>query len=89
MSAYVKTVMIVLLIGSCFGCADNRARRSDEQAMMIYRDCMGGMPPHWEANDASAGLGSKHVASAGAGADSHRESRQHIECVQQAGWEEQ
>ena len=55
--------------------------------MMLYRDCMSGTPPQWNAGDASRTLGSEHVASASAGAD--RESPQHNECVQRAGWEEE
>jgi len=88
MTPYKKAVIIIPIIGSCSGCADNRTQRSDEEAMMLYRDCMSGMPLHRSSTDVSAALGSEHVASASAGADSHREARQHDECVQRAGWEE-
>ena len=84
MTHYMKTVMIALLIAFCTGCASDRAMRSDEEAMMMYRDCMGGMSQQWDSSDVSAGLRSEHVASPGAGADSHRDSRQHIECAQRA-----
>lgn len=63
-------------------------QRSDEEAMMIYRECMSGTPPQWGPGDVSDALGSEHVASASAGADSRREARQHTECVQRAGWKE-
>lgn len=79
---------IVLVIGSCFGCADSRVQRSDEEAMMRYRDCMSGTPPPWDSNDVSAGLGSDHVASTSANADSRRESRQRNECMQRAAWKD-
>ncbi len=88
MTSYQKAVIIIIVTCSCFGCADSRVQRSNEEAMMFYRDCMVGMPPHRDASDVSAQMGSEHVASAGASADSRRESRQHIECVQRAGWEE-
>jgi hypothetical protein len=88
MSIYEKAVTIILVVGSCFGCADSLVQRSDEEAMMLYRDCMGGTPAQWDSTDMSAALGSEHVASASASADSRRESRQHIDCVQRAGWEE-
>jgi hypothetical protein len=88
MTRFEKIAIIALVIVTCCGCADTRMQRSDEEAMLIYRDCMGGMPPPWESGDVSAGLGSKHVASASAGADSRRESRQHTECMQRAAWEE-
>lgn len=88
MTPYKKAVITILVFGSCFGCADSRVQRSDEEAMMLYRDCMGGMPPQWEPGDTSAALDSEHVASASAGAETRRESRQHIECAQRASWEE-
>ncbi len=88
MHCFVKIVTVTLLVGSCFGCVDSRVQRSDEEAMMLYRECMGGAPAHWTSSDVSAGLGSEHVASTTAGADSHRDTRQHHECVQQAGWRE-
>ena len=58
-----KIAIIALAILSCFGCADSRVQRSDEEAMMMYRYCMEGMPPQWDSRDVSAGLDSKHVAS--------------------------
>ena len=88
MTPFKNALIITLVIGSCFGCVDSRVQRSDEEAMMLYRDCMGGLPPHWNSNDVSAELDSEHVASASAGADSRRERRQHNECVQRAMWEE-
>lgn len=83
-----RALVIILALCSFAGCADSRVQRSDEEAMMIYRDCMGSMPQQWDSGDVTAGLGSEHVASARAGADSRRDSRQHNECVQRAGWEE-
>ncbi len=83
-----RALAIILAICSIAGCADSRVQRSDEEAMMLYRECMGGAPAHWTSSDVSAGLGSEHVASTTAGADSHRDTRQHSECVQRAGWEE-
>jgi hypothetical protein len=88
MIPYAKTMIIILVIGSFFGCADSRVQRSNDDAMMLYRLCMGGTPQQWESSDVSASLGSEHVASASASADNRRESRQHIECAQRAGWEE-
>ena len=85
MKSLGKIMIVTLCIGCCVGCADSRAQRSDEEAMMHYRDCMSRMPPQLNAHDLS---GSEHVASASAGAGSRREARQHSECVQQAGWEE-
>jgi hypothetical protein len=84
-----KIAIIALAILSCFGCADSRVQRSDEEAMMMYRYCMEGMPPQWDSRDVSAGLDSKHVASVSASADSRRQSRQHTECMQRAAWEEE
>ena len=55
--------------------------------MTMYRDCVDGASPHWASSDASAVLSDSGVASFEAGADSRRESRQHFECMQQAGWE--
>lgn len=88
MTSFGKSMIIVLVIGSCFGCADSRVQRSDEEAMILYRDCMSGAPPLWNSSDASAGLGSEHVASASANADSRRESRQQRECMQRAARED-
>ena len=88
MTPFRKAVIIFLVIGFCSGCMDSRVQRADEEAMMLYRDCMSGTPPQWESSDMSRALGSEHVASAAVSADSLRESRQHNECAQRAGWEE-
>lgn len=83
-----NAAMITLVAGTCLGCADSRVQRPDDEAMLMYRDCIAGAPAQWDPGDTSAALGSKHVASAAATADSRREARQQIECMQQAGWEE-
>ena len=83
-----EKAVIVIVVGSCFACADSRMQRPDEEAMMLYRECMNGTPAQWNSSEVSAALGSEHVASAGASADSRRESRQTTECMQRAGWEE-
>jgi hypothetical protein len=88
MIPHENAMIIILVIASCVGCADSRAQKSNDEAMMLYRDCMGGPPPQWESSDVSASLDSEYVASASASADSRRESRQHIECARRAGWEE-
>ena len=87
MTPYEKAAIIILVIGSCFGCADSRVQRSDDEAMLLYRDCMSGTP-QWASSDVSAVLGSEHVASASVSADSRRDSRQRNDCMQRAGWEE-
>ena len=88
MTIFIKIMTTMLVIVSCFGCTDSRVQRPDDEAMMMYRDCMGGTSPQWDSSDASAELDSEHVASANAGANTRRHSRQHNECVQQAAWEE-
>ena len=83
-----KAAIIILVMVSCFACTDSRMQRSDEEAMMLYRDCMGGMSPQWDPMDTSANLGSEHVASASAGADSRPDSRLQHEGMQRASGED-
>lgn len=84
MTPYVKAAIVILVIGFCCGCANTSEPRADEEAMMLYRDCMSGSPPPRDSSDVSAGLNSEHVASANAGSDNRRESRHHNECVKRA-----
>ena len=86
MNTHHKALVSMVVIAFCSGCADSRTQRPDDEAMMLYRDCMSGMPEQWSSNDMSAALGSEHVASVGASADSHREARQQRECMQRADW---
>ncbi len=74
------------------GCADHRVDRSDDEAMMIYRDCMAGAPPQLNSADMSSTISSSGTASANtsiaANAQTQQEEAQHLRCMQLAGWKE-
>ena len=86
---YKRAVVILFLVGVITTCADNRANRPDEEAMLIYRDCMDHAPKQWDAYDASAALSNKKnkgTASFDVNVKTAHENREQLNCLQQAGW---
>jgi len=84
----IAAVCLVAIVG--IGCADQRAHRPDDQAMLIYRDCMNGTPREWEASASTAALsdpGTRQTASFDAAVDSKRQEQAEIECARIAGWQ--
>lgn len=73
------------------GCSDTRTLRDDDLATMMYRDCMNAAPSAWSMDDASsatADSATRNTASFDAAADRKREQRQQMECMEQAGYED-
>lgn len=73
------------------GCADHRVDRSDDEAMLIYRDCMAGAPPQLNSADMSSTISSSGTAnkntSIAANAQTQQEEAQRLRCMQLAGWD--
>jgi hypothetical protein len=74
------------------GCADHRVDRSDDAAMMVYRDCMTGAPPQLNSADMNTTVSSSKLAdqntSIAARAQTQQEQAQQTRCMQLAGWEQ-
>lgn len=84
---------VVLFAFTCLlsACADHRVNRPDEDAMMIYRECMAGMPgavtPAAMSNTISSSPSANENTSIAANARTRQEQDHEIYCMQQAGWE--
>ena len=91
MTALKTLIAIALNIIFFAGCADHRVDRSDEEAMMVYRECMSGMPPQINSADMSSTISNSSVAnkntSIAANVQTQQDQSQQIRCMQQAGWE--
>lgn len=93
----MTTVKDFLLVGVAVtllsGCTDHRLNRSDEEGMMVYRECMSEMPPQVNSADMSATVSSSPTAnqntSIAANAQTRQEQSQQILFMKQAGWEEE
>lgn len=90
MNEFFKSAILMAcccLLGSC---ADHRVDRSDDEAMMIYRECMADMPTAAASADMSGAISNAPVAnentSIAANARSRQEQDREIFCMQQAGW---
>jgi hypothetical protein len=84
-------VFVLLASGLTAGCADHRIDRSDEEAMMVYRECMSGSPPQLNSSDMSSTISNSSTVdkstSIAAKAQTQQEQSQQIQCMQLAGWE--
>ena len=86
---------VLLGAGFCLAvlaaCADHRVDRSDDEAMMVYRDCMAGAPPQLNSPDMTSTVSNSTLAdkntSIAARAQTQQEQAQQTRCMQLAGWE--
>lgn len=87
---YVLTTLLILCAAAA-GCADHRAAHEDGDAMLLYRDCMNGMPQGSAYGDPAV-LPSHDNSAMNASMESsvktQREQREQMRCMQAAGWEE-
>ena len=84
--AFVPLLLIALL---GVGCADQRVPRADDEAMLLYRDCMNGMPQSWDATLPESSFSNQATRqSVNAATASSAEAKRLSECSQLAGWEE-
>jgi hypothetical protein len=85
------TLTFLLLISITAGCDDHRVDRSDEEAMMVYRDCMGGPPPQVNSATAAATISNSGTVnkntSIAANVQTQQEQNRETECMRMAGWE--
>lgn len=84
-------VLAAIAMLTISACGDTRTLRDDDLATMMYRECMGGMPGQWGAEDASAALSDPdtyQTASIDAAAERKYEQRRHEECMEQAAYED-
>ncbi len=81
----------LLLLCITVACADHRLNRSDEDAMMVYRECMGGAAPQLNSSNMSSSISNSNTfnknTSIAANAQTLQEQSQQIHCMQLAGWE--
>ena len=72
------------------GCADHRVDRNDDEAMMVYRECMASSPPQLNSSNMSSTISNSAMAnkntSIAANAQTQQEESQRIRCMQLAGW---
>jgi len=90
MIRFPRSVVLVAcccLLGSC---ADHRINRSDDEAMMIYRECMADMRAIVASADMPEAISNASTAngntSIAANARSRQEQNHDIFCMRQAGW---
>lgn len=85
---FLATGAILAVIG---GCSDHRLNRSDEEAMLVYRECMSGAPPQLNSADMSSTISNSAAVnkntSIAANAQTRQEQSQQMLCMQQAGYE--
>jgi len=84
---------LLCFLGVSAGCANHLADREDDAAMLIYRDCMNGMPNQAGAFNHGAAIANSPSLSNNvpiqATAQTMSEQNQQIECMQKAGWKKQ
>jgi len=90
MHKFYIAVCTLLAGAMLIACSDQRVKRDDEVAMMIYRDCMSGPPPALNSADMSMSIsnsGSPNPnTSIAATTQTRQEESQQIRCAQLAGW---
>ena len=90
MKRYLKSAVLIASCSLLGSCADHRVDRPDDEAMMIYRECMADMPTAAASADISGAISNAPVAnentSIAANARSRQEQNREIFCMQQAGW---
>ncbi|MDX1459935.1 MAG: hypothetical protein R3348_02665 [Xanthomonadales bacterium] len=90
MNQLVKYVILGFLCPLLGGCIDHRVDRSDDQAMMIYRECMSDMRTTMGTAKMSGAISNAPIANENtplaANARSREEQNREIHCMQQAGW---
>ena len=91
MPDYKAFLIAVLVMILTMACTDHRLNRSDEEAMMVYRECMAGAPPQLNSADMSSTISNSATAnrntSIAANAQTQQEEAQRLRCMQLAGWE--
>jgi len=86
---FVRNSAITLLVSViCAGCAE-RVPRAQDEAMLLYRECMNGMQ-QWGASPPSPEALSKTATrqSVASVMKSDADARMQSDCAQSAGWEE-
>lgn len=90
MTIFPRNVVLVACCSLLSSCADHRLNHSDEQAMMIYRECMADMRATVASADMSEAISNAAIAnentSIAANARSRQEQNHDIFCMRQAGW---
>ena len=80
-----------LLLAGLSGCADKRLDRGDEEAMMVYRECMNDYPPQPNSAGTTATITNAKTAdpntSIAANTQTQQEQSQHLHCSQLAGYD--
>ena len=89
----IGKLAMMILGATAIGCADHRAVRDDDEAMLVYRDCMNAMPQSSSNYRDSAALANHDNAAMNASMNStvqaQREQREQMRCMQAAGRKEQ
>jgi hypothetical protein len=92
MESLHRNVILSIVCGLLIGCADQRIDRSDEEAMMIYRDCMEGVSGKTSGSSISSVISSSDGVdkdtSIAANVQTKQEREREIECMRMAGWRE-
>ena len=90
MSRFLKSAVVFATCCALGSCADHRVERPDDEAMMIYRECMADMRGAVASADMSGAISNTSVAngntSIAANARTREEQNHDIYCMQQAGW---
>jgi hypothetical protein len=88
--AALATVICMFVVVAC---ADRRLDRSDDEAMMVYRECMAGAPPALNSAEMSSTLSNSRTADANtsiaANARTQQEESHELHCMQLAGWKKE
>jgi len=83
-------IMVATLV-FFMGCSDHRLDRSDEEAMMVYRECMNDHSPQPNSAGMTATITNAKTAdpntSIAANTQTQQEQNQHLRCAQLAGYE--